>query len=125
MFAMSTMSANVHPCWVKALAALVCSVLVACSQSDDPEPPPPSEGSATLNAAGGTVTGPDGVQLVVPADSLDSPVTLRVSRDATGAPALVGLNAVSPIYAVTPHGQAFGTGALFSIPMSAAQLPAV
>ena len=123
MFAMSTISANVKPSWAKGLAALVCSVLVACSQGDDPEPPPPSEGSATLNAAGGTLAGPDGVQLVVPADSLDTPVTFRVSRDATGAPALIGLNAVSPIYAVTPHGQAFGTGALFSIPMSAAQLP--
>jgi len=67
---MSTISANVKPSWVKGLAALVCSVLVACSQGDDPEPPPPSEGSATLGAAGGMVDGPDGVQLVVPAEAL-------------------------------------------------------
>ena len=118
------MHANVKPSWAKVLATLVCSLLVACSQGNDPEPPPPSEGSATLSAAGGTVTGPDGVQLVVPADSLVGAVTLRISRDATGAPELIGINAVSPVYAVTPHGQAFGTGALFSIPMSAAQLPA-
>jgi hypothetical protein len=88
-------------------------------------PPPPAVGSATLGAAGGTVDGPDGVRLVVPANALETDVTFRIARDATGAPPLEGLNAVSPIYAVTPHGQAFGAQSVLSIPLAAAtQLPA-
>jgi len=117
------MTANFKPSWVRVLAALVCSVLVACGNDDDPTPPPPTEGSATLGAAGGTVDGPDGVQMVVPADALASPVTFRLARDGTGARALEGLNAVSPVYAVTPHGQVFDAPGLLSLPLSAAQVP--
>jgi len=87
-------------------------------------PPPPTEGSATLGAAGGTVPGPDGVQLWVPADALGGPVTFRIARDASGAPPLEGIDALSPVYAATPHGQTFGASALLSIPLSAAQIPA-
>jgi len=64
------------------------------------------------------------VKLIVPPGAVDAPITFRIARDATGAPELVGLNALTPIYAVTPHGQAFGTDALFSIPLSGVQVPA-
>jgi hypothetical protein len=114
--------------WMFCLTCAVAMlVLAACGGSDDglPPPPPPAVGSATLGAAGGTVDGPDGVRLVVPANALETDVTFRIARDATGAPPLQGLNAVSPIYAVTPHGQAFGAQAVLSIPLTAAtQLPA-
>ena len=103
-------------------ALIVAIALAACGGSDDP--PPPTEGSATLGAVGGIVTGPDGVQLELPADALASPVTFRIARDGSGAPPLEGLNALSPVYAVTPHGQAFDASTLFSIPLSAAQVPA-
>lgn len=105
------------------LAAVWVIALAACGSkvSDDPPPPPPpAVGSATLGAAGGTVAGPDGVQLIVPAGALDADTTFRIARDATGAPPLQGLNAVSPIYAVTPHGQAFAAQAVLSIPLAAA-----
>jgi photosystem II stability/assembly factor-like uncharacterized protein len=64
------------------------------------------------------------VRLEVPAGALDADVTFRLARDGSSAPPLVGLNALSPVYAVTPHGQAFANGALLSIPLAAAQLPA-
>ncbi len=102
--------------------------LVACGGSDDPAAPPPPPaptiGSATLDAAGGVVDGPDGVQLIVPSGALAAPTTFRISRDASGAPALEGINALSPVYAATPHGQTFSATALLSIPLSAAQIPA-
>jgi sugar lactone lactonase YvrE len=113
---------TLHRLALTSLLALA-GLLAACGGSDS-EPPPPIVGSATLGAAGGVVDGPDGVQLAVPADALAAPVTLRVARDDSGAPALEGLNALSPVYAVTPHGQAFDAGASFSIPLSAAQVPA-
>jgi photosystem II stability/assembly factor-like uncharacterized protein len=106
---------------LRAIAALFVAVaLAACGGGNDA--PPPIEGSATFDAAGGTVSGPDGVQLIVPAGTVQAPVTFRISRDSTGAPELLGLNAVSPIYAVTPHGQGFEGSARLSIPLSAAQL---
>jgi len=114
-----------HPA---AIAAVFLGVLLAagCGGRDDapPPPPPPAVGSATLGATGGTVDGPDGVRLTVPADALPGSVTFRVARDGTGAPELEGLVALSPIYAVTPHGQSFDAGALLSIPLSAASVPA-
>ncbi|MBA4176171.1 MAG: hypothetical protein C0505_06380 [Leptothrix sp. (in: Bacteria)] len=87
-------------------------------------PPPPAEGSATIGSAGGFVTGPDGVRLTVPPAALESDITFRIARDSSGAPPLEGINALSPVYAATPHGQAFGATALLSIPLSAAQIPA-
>ncbi len=105
------------------LTALAVSVSLAGCGGDQ-GPPPAVVGSATLGAAGGTVDGPDGTQLVVAPDSLSGDVSFRLARDASGAPPLEGLNAVSPVYAVTPHGQAFAADALFSIPLSAVQLPA-
>ncbi len=114
---------------LRALLVCVLAMLtVACGGSDDPAPPPPppapTEGSATLGASGGTVEGPDGTRLLVAPDALAAPVTLRIARDATGAPALDGLNLVSPVYAVTPHGTAFASPAVFSIPRTAATLAA-
>lgn len=95
--------------------------LAGCGGGDGP--PPPVVGSATLGAAGGSVDGPDGVRLVVPEKALASDVTFRIATSAAGAPALDSLNAASPIYEVTPHGQVFDQPALFSIPRAAATLP--
>ncbi|HEX4912968.1 MAG TPA: dockerin type I domain-containing protein, partial [Vicinamibacterales bacterium] len=85
---------------------------------------PPILVGATIGAAGGVISGPDGVQVVVPPDAVSEPVTFRVDRGDAGAPALTGLNALTPVYAVTPHGQLFEGGSVISIPFSAAQIPA-
>lgn len=110
------------------LAALIAATvlgLTGCSSGSDdpPPPPPPTVGSATLGAAGGTVDGPDGVRLVIPPDAVTANTTFRIARSAVGAPELVGLNAVSPVYEVTPHDVELGASALFSLPLSAAQVP--
>lgn len=85
---------------------------------------PPVLTGATIGAGGGVINGPDGVQVVVPANAVSDPVTFRVDRAGIGAPELAGLNALSPVYAVTPHGQLFEASAVFSIPLAAAQIPA-
>lgn len=101
------------------IAALLLS---GCGGHDEPEPPPPAVGAATLGAAGGAVAGPDGVRLVIPPDAVGGSTTFRIAKGASGAPALTGLNAASPIYEVTPHEQAFEQPAMFSLPRAAAQL---
>lgn len=108
------------PLWRALALTFVALALAACGEREDP--PPPVEGSATLGASGGVVEGPDGVQLIVPEGTMSAPVTFRIARDGAGAPELLGLNAVSPVYAVTPHGQAFDGSARLSIPLSAAPL---
>jgi hypothetical protein len=89
--------------------------LAGCG-GDGGDAPAPSVGQATLDAAGGTVDGPDGVKLVVPAAALQTATTLRIARDGSGAPELGGAKAISPVYAVTPHGTAFAESARISIP---------
>ena len=77
-------------------------------------------GSATIAAAGGTVEGPDGVRVVVPADAFASPVTVRIAKDSTGAPPLPdALKAAGAVYAITPHGGDFHRHVEVTIPLPA------
>jgi photosystem II stability/assembly factor-like uncharacterized protein len=100
--------------------------LVACGGSDDPAvpppPPAPTIGSATLDAAGGVVDGPDGVRLGVPPGAVDSGVTFRIARDGSGAPPLPGgIDLLSAVYAITPHGQVFNQPVSIRVPSNVAQ----
>ena len=92
--------------WLRALLIpVLAGWLAACGGSDAT---PPSEASATLGAAGGTLDGPDGVQLIVPAGALAQDTLIRIARTGTGAPALPdGYTASTPTYEFTPHGLTF------------------
>jgi alpha-tubulin suppressor-like RCC1 family protein len=104
--------------------SLLCLLISACGGGDDPPATPaPTEGSATVTAIGGTVTGPDGVSLSIPAQALDASTTVRIARDSSGAPELLGMSLASPIYAVTPHGTSFTTNALLKLPFDANKIP--
>jgi alpha-tubulin suppressor-like RCC1 family protein len=104
--------------------AMLVAAMSGCGGggSEAPPPPAPSEGSATVDAAGGTVNGPDGVSLVIPPDAVNTATTFRIARDGGGAPEAGGLKLISPIYAITPHGTEFGGAARVRIPFDAAQL---
>jgi hypothetical protein len=113
--------------WRAALGAIIALVLAvtlsACGGSGGSSAPPPSEGQATIGAAGGTVIGPDGVTLVVPQGALPADTTLRIARDSTAAPPLPSdIPALSEIYSFTPHGIAFGDVARVRIPFDASRL---
>jgi len=104
-----------------ALAAL----LVACGGDGDgaPVPPPPSEGQATVSTEGGVVAGPDGVTLTIPADAVSEGTTFRIARSANGAPELLGITPLSPLYEITPHGTQFAGSTLLKLPFDATKLP--
>ena len=54
--------------------------------------------------AGGTLTGPDGVELVVPPGALSADTELRITKTGAGAPALqADGSVVTPTYEFTPH----------------------
>jgi photosystem II stability/assembly factor-like uncharacterized protein len=82
--------------------------LAGCGGHSDDNPPEPPSASAVIGAAGGTLSGPDGVQLVVPPGALAADTTLRIARSSAGAPTLPDeLRPDVPIYEVTPHDLAF------------------
>lgn len=110
--------------WAALLAA--CALLVACGGggggSETSSTPDPS-GAVTqiIGAEGGTVTGPDGVQVVIPAGALDANTTIGIARSSAGAPpTLEGYPPLGPVYAFTPHGIHFNTPITIRLPMGSA-----
>lgn len=77
--------------------------------------------SAVIGAAGGTLTGPDGVQIVVPAGALQQSATLRIARSALGAPGAFppDLTQVGAVYEFTPHDVIFDLPVTLRIPVAA------
>ncbi len=87
--------------------------------------------SATLTVTGtgvtsGTINGPGGAQLLVPAGALAAPVDLQIALADADAPAFPasGFDAAGAVYAITPHGTAFSLPATLRIPFDPALVPA-
>ncbi len=93
------------------------ALLAGCQDAGNTTLPP--QGTTTIGSAGGTVEGPDGVQLVVPEGALDGDVTIRIVRSEAGAPALpVGLPATQVVYQITPHDLRFYRPVTLRIPFA-------
>lgn len=110
--------------WSVALAMTVA--LAACGGGSDdaaPPPPAPTAGTATLDAAGGTVAGAQGASVTVPPGALQQPATIRIANDSSGAPPLPPELAVAgSIWAVTPHGASFDEPVEVRLPAPTATL---
>lgn len=91
--------------WRVLLAAALACGLAACGDDDEAVQSSAPTAAATLGAAGGTLTGPDGVELVVPPGALSADTELRITKTGAGAPALqADGSVVTPTYEFTPHG---------------------
>ncbi len=80
--------------------------------------------SSAVGAAGGSVGGPDGASVVVPAGALVGDTTIRIAKDSTGAPPPLAVDVVTPLsntYALTPHGSGFRKPVTVSLPIEAGQ----
>lgn len=75
--------------------------------------------STTITAHGGTVATAEGVKVDVPAGAASAPVTIRIAKDSTGAPALptTGLRLAGDVIAITPHGQNFTADVTVAVPV--------
>ncbi|CAN5218112.1 hypothetical protein BH10PSE17_BH10PSE17_21120 [soil metagenome] len=84
-----------------------------------PAPTPAPSVTATIGAAGGTITGPDDVKIEIPAGALtvDTAITIRKSSD--GSPAAYMGAAKTGMYEFTPHGLAFDVPVKVSMPSTA------
>ena len=127
MASMTSGKGNVHRAMgMRAAAiAMMLAMVVGCSSSDTAAPVstiPPAAVSSVVGLAGGTVTGPDGVQVVIPAGALNADTTIGIARSSAGAPELGGLRMISSVYAITPHGTTFSESARVSIPFNPADV---
>lgn len=101
------------------MAIVAALLLGACGGGDDAAPPPASVG-ATIGAAGGTLDGPDGVRVEVPAGALTQDTVIRVAKTSTGAPGTLPAGvAAAPVYELTPHGINFNRPVTISLPTPA------
>lgn len=89
-------------------------------------PPPPASVTQTIAAAvGGTINGPGGVTLAIPASALAADTSITIALDGTGAPPLpAGITAGGPMLSLTPSGTTFARPVLLSLPIDPALYPA-
>ncbi|MDO8990769.1 MAG: hypothetical protein Q7U91_14185 [Sideroxyarcus sp.] len=115
---------QLHRCTAIVVTAVFVSLLAACGGSSG------SGGgvaSATIDTQGGTLVGPDGVRVVIPAGALDQPTTITIARSSAGAPAVPeAYPAAGYIYELTPHGLTFNSPVTVRAPLpSGATTPLV
>ncbi|MEI6224066.1 MAG: hypothetical protein WCS72_04895 [Deltaproteobacteria bacterium] len=80
--------------------------------------------TAVIGPAGGTLTGPDGVQVIVPPGALNQATTIGIARSAVGAPDPLDAYPVSgSVYELTPHGVAFNVPVTIRAPAGSAPDP--
>jgi uncharacterized delta-60 repeat protein len=113
------------------LLSIASAALVACGGGGDDtgsgasnvvQSPPPAAG---IGNAGGTVHGPSGAQVVIPAGALSQNVAIEVAQSSAGAPALpAGINAVGEMFAFTPHGTTFASPVTVTVPFDPARVTA-
>ncbi len=112
------------PLWLVGLVWVALAGLVACGGGDD-QAGAADSASASIGAAGGTVTTASGAQVVIPAGALAAPTTIAIERTVAGAPILPpGFVAGGALFALTPHGTAFAAPVTVRIPVDPGTVPA-
>ncbi|MDO9435644.1 hypothetical protein [Hydrogenophaga sp.] len=115
------------------LSLLACVLLSACGGNSgnsgdggSSTPEAPGSVSVVIGPAGGTVTGPDGVQVLIPAGALRTNTTIGIARTRAGAPAPDAMLATQgTVYEFTPHGIAFEVPVTVRYPLAGLASPEV
>lgn len=103
-----------------ALGLAALALLTGCGGHHDDDPAGAAQVTVTITSEGGTVNGPDGVQLVVPAGAVSSPVEIRIARSSAGTPSVPSfLGPTGQVYEITPHGQQFAQPVTIRFPAPA------
>ena len=81
--------------------------------------------STIVGPAGGTVNGPNGAKLVIPAGALATDTTIGIAQIAGSAtPLPSGFSVSGPVFAFTPHGTTFSVPVTITLPFDPALVPA-
>src|SRR5262245_26187642 len=107
---------------------LSCALaLSACGGGGDGDQSDPAGSQPTqsgIGAAGGTVTGPNGSKVEIPAGALAAVVQIAVDQTSNGAPPLpAGLTPIGQMFAFTPHGTTFATPVTLTMPFDPGAVP--
>jgi 6-phosphogluconolactonase (cycloisomerase 2 family) len=118
---------NDHPIFKKLRLAWTLVMLVllgACGGGTPPEPiSPTSVVNAVMGPLGGTVTGPDGVQVVIPLGALSQLTTIGIAKSSVGAPTLpAGYPPAGAVYEFTPHDIVFALPVTIRMPVPSGAL---
>lgn len=108
------------------VALVAASLVTGCGGSSDPATTPPviSEASATIGPAGGTLDGPDGVQVIILPGALAQPTLIGIARRSAGAPAAPTDNPpVGATYEFTPHDLVFNLPVTLRMPVATGAVP--
>ncbi len=113
---------------VRFAAACLALTLAACgggggSDGDGGGGTPPV--TTIVGAAGGTVNGPNGAKLVIPAGALAADTTIAIEATTAGSPPLPGtFSALGAMFPFTPHGTTFAVPMTLTVPFDPASVPA-
>jgi uncharacterized delta-60 repeat protein len=78
-----------------------------------------------IGPAGGTVTGPNGAKVVIPAGALTSDTLINITQTSAGSPVLLaGFSATGFMFEFTPHGITFAIPVTMTLPFNGALVPA-
>ena len=89
-----------------------------------PAPPPPPPGTM-IGASGGTVFGPNGAKIEIPAGALATDTAIGIEQTSANAPALpAGFTAFGQTFAFVPHGTTFAVPVTVTLPFDPASAPA-
>lgn len=111
--------------WLKHLCRgglwLAFGLLAACGSDGEGSAtavPPAVPQAVVVGAAGGSVTGPDGVRIDIPEGALDSDVALQIvaSDAASSLPLPDGIQVAERMYALLPHGTTFSVPVTLTVP---------
>ena len=102
---------------VLTLCTIICA---ACSPAEDNAGEP---AGATIGPAGGTFVSETGVILVVPPGALDAEVTFSITALSENPAPIEGLEPVSELYEIQPHGTEFAVPVSLTIPYNPALVP--
>ena len=76
-----------------------------------------------VGAAGGTVSGPNGAKVVIPAGALATNTTINIEQTSAGAPPLpTGVSSFGLMFAFTPHGTRFAAPVTVTVPFDPASV---
>jgi alpha-tubulin suppressor-like RCC1 family protein len=98
----------------------LAALLSACGGDDSAPPAALTETSAVIGPAGGTLDGPDGAQVVIPAGALAADTTITIAKRDSGAPTVLpdGFAASGATYEFTPHDIVFAQPVTMRIPFA-------
>lgn len=103
------------------LAALALTGLAACGGGEAGNSPAVAASAPAVAASGVTIGGPDGASLFVPTGATAAPVTFRIAKDASNAPALPSIvEPAGDVFTVTPAGLNLLAAATLRIPFDPA-----